>query len=857
MGATRIYVLAKDTDHPSVDVIRILAKLGVSTTSHMASVSDDVKRQVVDRLKKEDALKPKPVVEEKAPQKPPRPPRRKKVSKVTGGESAPPAAEEPKPVTTRLKKASEIAVEEALEASKAVPEPPVEVAPPPPEPQEGGDADRPTEDHAAPPAVEPATSVDSAHPSGARIAVAEPPRPDAQLAASAAAAKPVEARGAKSPPSAVAAAAEAARAATAHNATAKTQLPPPRTPYRPRPGMRPQGGRPPMGGRHRPQHSVQQPKPAPPAEPPPIQGKIHLSEGVTVKEIAEKLGVKSKEVMRKLLERRIMATINQTLDTEIARQVSRDFGYESEILTFEEDALREHELSTVVAGTDDEKTHTRPPVVTVMGHVDHGKTSLLDAIRSTKVTESESGGITQHIGAYHVDIGKKRVVFLDTPGHEAFTMMRARGAKATDIVVLVVAADDGVMPQTVEAMNHAREAGVPILVAVNKIDKPGANPDRVKQQLADRGLQSEDWGGDVVMVEVSAKQRKNLEVLLEMILLVADMQDLRANADRPASGVVLEAQLDKQRGATCTILVQNGTLKLGDSFIAGAFSGKVRAMIDDRGARVGEADPSSAVEVLGFSDLPNPGDAFQVVDEAKARQIAVLRQERRREQTLAKSSRLSLDHLHMQVATGEVKELPIILKCDVQGSVEVLQDSLSKLSDEKVKLKIIHSAAGAISVSDVLLASASNAIIFGFNVRPERKAQELADNEGVEIRLHTVIYDIANEIKAGLSGLLDPIKREVFLGRAEVRQVFKIPKVGNVAGCFVDEGRFIPTAEARLLRDNVVVWQGKLLSLRRFKADVSEVKAGLECGIGLANYNDVKAGDVIEGFIIEMVRQTT
>jgi translation initiation factor IF-2 len=511
-------------------------------------------------------------------------------------------------------------------------------------------------------------------------------------------------------------------------------------------------------------------------------------------------------------------------------------------------------MQEVEEAEDTKDLEKRAPVVTIMGHVDHGKTSLLDAIREANVAGREAGGITQHIGAYHVELNGRKIVFIDTPGHEAFTRMRARGAKVTDIVVLVVAADDGVMPQTLEAIDHARAAGVPIVVAINKIDKPDAQPERIKQQLSDRGLLAEDWGGDVVMVPVSAKMHQNLELLLEMILLVADMQDLKANPSRPAMGTVIEAQLDRGRGPVATVLVRNGTLHVGDFFICGAVFGKVRAMQNDRGAHIRKAGPSMPVEVLGLESLPEAGDDFQVVtDTAKAKQIVNFRDQKLREAALAKSSRLTLEQLHKQMEAGEVKELPIIIKTDVGGSAEVLSETLQKLSNEKVKVRVIHSGVGAINESDVLLASASNAIIIGFNVRPERNASALAEQEKVDIRLHTIIYNLTDEIKLAMSGLLAPVFKEVYKGKAEVRETFRISKVGAVAGCHVQDGAITRDSAVRLLRDNVVVYTGKIGSLRRFKDDVSEVKSGMECGITLENYADLKQGDVIEAYVTERV----
>jgi translation initiation factor IF-2 len=581
--------------------------------------------------------------------------------------------------------------------------------------------------------------------------------------------------------------------------------------------------------------------------------KITLTEGVTVKELGEKMeDVKSRDIIKALISRGIMATVNQTMDPQLAIEVSREFGYEASIQSFEEEVVK-------VQTTDSkpEDLVPRAPVVTVMGHVDHGKTSLLDAIRETSVAAGEAGGITQHIGAYHVDVGNRKVVFLDTPGHEAFTLMRARGAKVTDVVVLVVAADDGVMPQTVEAMDHAKAAGVPIVVAVNKIDKADAQPDRVKQQLSDRGLMPEEWGGTTVFVNVSAKKKQNLEQLLEMLLLVADLQELKANPKKPAVGTVLEARLDKGRGPVATILVQDGTLRVGDTIVAGAVAGKVRALNDDHGERLKEAGPATPVEILGLQTLPEPGDQLMVVtDQLKAQSIVQFRQLKLREKAMASSSKIRLEDLGRAIAEGQLQELPLVVKADVQGSVEAVTDQLLKLPQDKIKLRVIRSGAGAISEGDVLLAAASNAVVIGFNVRPERKAADAAERDKVEIRLYTVIYDAVEDIKKAMEGLLEPTIREVRLGAAEVRDTFKISKVGTIAGSYVTDGKVNRQAQVRLLRDNVVIHTGKVSSLKRFKDDASEVKAGLECGIGIAGYNDVKPGDVIEFFTTEKVKET-
>ncbi|MBI2679245.1 MAG: translation initiation factor IF-2 [Candidatus Koribacter versatilis] len=596
-------------------------------------------------------------------------------------------------------------------------------------------------------------------------------------------------------------------------------------------------------------------------EPVEITRTIEITEGISVKDLAEKLDVRAKDVIARLLAKGVFASINQTLESGLATEMARQFGADTNVSTFEEQAAKEAVESGAEEIVVEGGGAARPPIVTIMGHVDHGKTTLLDSIRLASVAEGEAGGITQHIGAYKVKVSDKaspangrEITFIDTPGHEAFTRMRARGAKVTDIVVLVVAADDGVMPQTLEAIDHAQAAKVPLIVAVNKIDKPDAMPERVKKQLADRGLVPEDWGGTTVYVDVSAKQKTNLNLLLEMICLVADVQGLKAAPDRPANGVVLEAKLDRGRGAVATILVQNGTLRTGDQFVVGNTFGKVRAMFDDHGNAIDEAPPSSPAEVLGLEGLPQAGDQMVVVaDRDKAKGIATYREQKSREAQLAKSSRVSLEGLAEQIKNAGVKDLPLIVKGDVQGSVEVLSDTLNKLSNEQVKIKVLHTGVGAITETDVLLASASNAIIIGFNVRPERKAQELAEQEQVDIRLHSIIYELQDEMKKAMLGLLEPIVKETYMGRADVKEVFRIPKVGAVAGCQVSDGTIKQNNEVRLLRDNVVVFKGKIGSLRRFKDDVSEVRNGMECGIAIANYGDVKKGDVIEAFVTEKI----
>ena len=586
------------------------------------------------------------------------------------------------------------------------------------------------------------------------------------------------------------------------------------------------------------------------------EGPVIVSEAMTVREFAEKLGVKAKDLIQLLFKKGVMANINHVLAPETAIELAEELGVEAMEVSFEEaQQLEQEEALGDEAGTKE----PRAPVVTVMGHVDHGKTSLLDQIRKTKVAEGEAGGITQHIGAYEarMEDGRK-VVFLDTPGHEAFTMMRARGSKVTDIVVLVVAADDGVMPQTIEAIDHAKAAGVPIVVAVNKMDKANANPDRVKKELADHELLVEDWGGDIVAVPMSALKGEGIDELMEMLALTADLLELKAAPDVPGQGAVLEARKEIGRGTVATVLVQNGTLRVGDSFVCGATYGRVRSMVNDVRERLQEAGPATPVEVAGFSDVPEAGDLLQVVaDESKAREIAEHRQEQLRKRELQPTTgKLSLDQLFDRIQEGEVKELPVVVKADVQGSVEVLKDALVKLSTEKVRVEVIHSAVGAISSNDVLLASASDAIIIGFNVRPERKATELAEKENVEIRLHTVIYELTDELKKAMLGLLEPEFKDVTRGRAEVREIFKVPRIGTVAGCHVVDGVVSRNASVRLLRDNVVVFTGKISSLKRFKDDASEVRSGFDCGISLEGYQDIKPGDEIEAFEKEEVAQT-
>ncbi len=575
---------------------------------------------------------------------------------------------------------------------------------------------------------------------------------------------------------------------------------------------------------------------------------IKISETISVGELAKRMGIKANDLIKSLMKLGMMVTINHTLDYETATILASEYGYEIENTAVDLDEIFESVPDAP------ETLVKRPPVVTIMGHVDHGKTLLLDAIRKSNVIAGEAGGITQHIGAYDVELNGRKITFLDTPGHEAFTAMRARGAKITDIVILVVAADDGVMPQTREAINHSKAAEVPIIVAINKIDKPQANPDRVKQELMEFGLVCSEWGGDSTMVEVSAKKRINLDGLLEMVLLQADLMELKANPDKLAKGTVVEAKLDRGRGPVATVLVQEGTLKNGDYCVVGVHSGRVRAIHNDRGEKVAAAGPSMPVEVIGLSGVPDTGDIFvSLSDEKQAREIATLRQIKQREIEMAKHSKITLEDLYKQIQSGNVKDLNVIVKGDVQGSVEVIAESFSKLSTDAVRLNVIHSGVGAITETDVNLASASNTIIIGFNVRPEVKAQAMAEKEGVDIRLYSIIYDAVEDVKKAMEGLLEPTLKEKYLGRAEIREIFAVPKVGNVAGCYVLDGKMLRNAQIRLLRDNVVVYEGKLSSLRRVKDDVKEVVSGYECGVGLENYNDIKVGDIIETFEIEKV----
>ncbi|WP_368487642.1 translation initiation factor IF-2 [Clostridium sp. BJN0013] len=580
---------------------------------------------------------------------------------------------------------------------------------------------------------------------------------------------------------------------------------------------------------------------------------VEIEDTITVKEFSEKIGRPTTEVIKQLIFMGVMAAINQEIDFSTAEKLGEKFDIT--VLKKEEDIDK-----GVVEQDEDEdediNLEKRPPVVTVMGHVDHGKTSLLDAIRKSKVTATEAGGITQHIGAYTVTINGEKITFLDTPGHEAFTAMRARGAQITDIVILVVAADDGIMPQTAEAINHCKAANVPIVVAINKIDRPGANVDKVKQELTEYELVPEDWGGDTICIPVSAHTKEGIDTLLEMVLLTAEMQELKANSNRNGKGTVVEAKLDKGRGAVATLLIQNGTLNVGDSIIVGSTYGRIRAMFDDKGNKIKSAGPSIPVEILGLSEVPAAGDRFhQVKDEKTARDIAEKRKQKIREEYLQSTHKVSLEDLYNQIKEGKVKELNIIVKADVQGSIEALKQSLQKLSNEEVKVRVIHGAVGAITETDVTLASASNAIIIGFNVRPDSNAQAAAEKESVDVKTYRVIYNAIEDIKAAMVGMLEPDYKEVILGKAEIRQIYKISNVGTIAGCYVLEGKMVRNCKVRIIRDGIVIFESELASLKRFKDDVKEAAEGYECGLSIEKFNDIKEGDIIEAYDIEEIKK--
>ena len=801
MPKMRVYQLAKELQVQSALVLELLDRMGQEVRSDLSVLDPDTAKLVRDRVTKAIAVERKRLEgERKLETEAGVPPEETKVA----------ASPEPEPPAEK-------------------PKPPVATPPPPP-------------------------NVPAAPVMAPRTAGARKPRvfPARRLV----------------PHPSVRTAVSRAPAARTGSGVARPPIPPP-------PGMArtpgPTGARPMPPGHGRPmrrrkkdrdrERQTAQAPARPKPDLPPVPEQITLSEVVTVKELAEKLNRKSKDVIAKLIARGVLATINQPLDPAVAVEVAQDFGSEANIISFEKESQAgaaaevaspaDGAPATVPAG---ENLGPRPPIVTVMGHVDHGKTSLLDALRATEVASGEAGGITQHIGAYQITGQGRKITFLDTPGHEAFTTMRSRGSKVTDIVVLVVAADDGVKPQTVEAIDHARAANAPIVVAINKIDKPNARPDRVKQQLAEHEVMVEEYGGETVACEISAKTKTGLDTLLEMILLVADLHEIKADPDRPGTGVVLETRLDRSRGIASTVLIQDGTLRVGDPFIAGSAYGKVRAMTDEHGHRVQEAGPSAPVEITGFSAESTAGDAFQAVsDEARARHIAAFRLEKQQAERQLRSARRTLESLSRDVAEGQVKQLRLILKSDFQGPAEALQKSLADLPDDKIQVRVIRSSIGSITRGDILLASTSDAIIIGFNVRPDQATAQMAKQEGVELRLYSVIYNVIDDVKQAMLGLLEPIIKETVTGQADVRELFKVPKIGTIAGCYVSDGKGARNAEVRLLREGVVVFTGKVGSLRRFKDDVAEVQQGFECGIGIANYNDLKIGDVIEFFVTEKI----
>ncbi|MBI3077960.1 MAG: translation initiation factor IF-2 [Deltaproteobacteria bacterium] len=813
MGKMRVYQLAKELGLENTDLVaKLQSELGIAVKSHMSMLEDDQVAAVRERfsVKPVEAPAPPPVevIEQRVGSRILRR-RVKVVEPAVVAEPVPPVLEgPPAPAVVELPR-------EPAPRVPSVPElPPLVEAPLPPAPPVV-----PAERPAPPP--EPVLTIP-------RLVPAPEPGPEpAQPTPGAAEAVP----------------GGAAKVGEKRKREEIFERRPARPPW-PGPGR----GRRPLPRRpapHRPAGVGTVPRP-----PAPVTKKvIKISEAITVSDLSQRMGIKAGEVIKKLMELGIMATINQAIDAETAALVAQEFGHQVESVAVEEQSFFEAEEADAP-----ETLLTRPPVVTIMGHVDHGKTTLLDTIRKTDLASREAGGITQHIGAYDVALEKGHVVFLDTPGHEAFTAMRARGAQVTDVVVLVVAADDGVQAQTLEAINHARAANVPIMVAINKIDKPGANPDRVKQVLTEHGLVPEGWGGDTVYAEVSAKQHRGIKEMLELLLLQAELLELKANANKRGRGPVIEAKLDKGRGPVATVLVREGTLRAGDPFICGTQYGRIRALINDKGKKIEEAGPSMPVEVLGLSGVPDAGEPFITVREERiARQIGEMRLQKQREATLAKTARVSLEELYEKVARGDVKELNLIVKADVHGSVEAITEALKKLATDAIKVNAIHGSVGGITESDIMLASASNAIILGFNVRPEPKAQAVAEQEQVDVRLYTVIYDAIEDVKKAMEGLLAPTLKEKVMGRAEVRNTFNISKVGTIAGSYVTEGRITRGSNLRLLRDSVVVHEGRVGSLRRFKEDVREVEKGYECGIGIENYNDLKVGDVIECYTIEKV----
>ncbi|HPL63625.1 MAG TPA: translation initiation factor IF-2 [Syntrophales bacterium] len=839
MSKTRVYELAKELGIDSKDLIQRLGKLGVAVKSHSSSLED----AVVERIRREFALGEAKEIQESRIKSTVI---RRRAVRLPVQETAEPEPVEPPPPSVK-----EAAPEKAAEKAERKPEPASVPSP-------------------APPLAEVQPEIAAKKPEAARVPVPEKAEPAVAVSR----AEPEKKKLEKEPRKEAAAKAEpkapAETPASKEDAAAKESKKPKRpveivmeeAPAKKRPFFKQSSEK---KDKHwekeRDEERINRWKEAKKGVlvgkmkkteitvPKAIKRRMKIAESIRVGDLAKKMGVKATEVINKLIALGIMASINQSIDYDTASLIAGEFGYQVEPVAAElEESIQKPEASS-------RNLKPRAPVVTVMGHVDHGKTSLLDAIRETNVIEGEAGGITQAIGAYHVHIKNRDIVFLDTPGHEAFTSMRARGAQVTDIVILVVAADDGVMEQTVEAINHAKAAKVPIIVAVNKMDKQGANPERILREIADHGLVSEEWGGDTLIAKISAKKKTGIEDLLELILLQADVMELKADPDRPARGVIIEAKLDKGRGPVATVLIQEGTLREGDAFVCRTEYGRVRALIDDKGYRVREAGPSIPVEVIGFSNVPNAGtDFIGVEDERKARTISEYWMRKEREKGAAATSKITLEQLYDRIREG-AKELNVILKADVQGSIEALSEALNKLSTEDVKLKIIHSSTGAITETDVLLASASDAVIIGFRVRPDTRVSEIAKDELVDIKLYDIIYNAINDVKAAMEGLLEPVFREVYLGRAEVRETFKVPKVGTIAGSYVTDGKIARDARAKLVREGVSIYDGKILSLKRFKDDAKEVAAGFECGIGIENFNDIKQGDVIEAYSQEKVER--
>jgi len=835
MTKIRVHELSKELGIQSKDLIRILNELGAGVKNHMSTVDDNYLDQVRQSFSTGVKKKKKPAVPEKEKEK------KAPVKKTTISSE--------KTVSSRktgVGKKTNVEVERKKTTGRQ---------PKTAEKKAPVSGKRPAEQKKAPAAGKrEVEQKKTAPPAGARRQEKTParktqgaPQPAGKGSSPGKPAVPGKKAGGRRPP---VASGQKARPSAVPGRTKPQQLP-----------RKQESGRKPARGekkkvtrlpsqKHR-QRKKTGRKPPRPSQPVTKVKSVQIPPSITVKEFAQAIEVAAAEVIKKLISFGVMAGINQEIDFDTAALAGEEFGVQVTAAPTREEELKVEEIDDAPASLQ-----PRWPVVTIMGHVDHGKTSLLDAIRESNIIASEAGGITQHIGAYQVEIKDKKVTFLDTPGHEAFTAMRARGAQVTDIAVLVVAADDGVMPQTVEAVNHAKAAQIPIIVAINKIDKPGVNPDRIKQELTQHELVPEAWGGDTIFVEVSALKKQGLDELLDMILLVAEMRDLKANPNRPAKGTVIEAKLDKGRGAVATVLVQNGTLNMGDTVIAGMFSGKVRALVNDKGKKVKTAGPSEPVEVIGLNDLPEAGDTFYATEERVARQLATKRQQFHREQELKKYQRVSLDDLFDRIKEGEIKDLNIILKADVHGTVEATRQSLEQLTNDQVRVQVIHGGVGAVNESDVMLASASNAVIIGFSVRPDPIAKRLAEREKVDIRLYRVIYNIIDDVRKAMEGMLAPEYEEVVLGRAEVRAVFKVPKAGSVAGSYVVEGKITRNSEARILRDNVVIYEGKIESLKRFKDDVKEVSGGFECGIGLEKFNDIKEGDVIESFTNKEIKKT-